>query len=89
MNYSVCVRVRVQNLQIDYDRQTEQLDKEREKAEAAEKQIAELTKRLSGAVTQVVQQTHTQTPAAHTHTTANKLTHPLPTLPSPTHTHTH
>lgn len=40
------------NLQIDYDRQTEQLDKEREKTEAAEKQVAELTKRLSGAVTQ-------------------------------------
>uniref|UniRef100_A0A3Q2P7T0 GRIP and coiled-coil domain containing 2 n=1 Tax=Fundulus heteroclitus TaxID=8078 RepID=A0A3Q2P7T0_FUNHE len=40
------------NLQIDYDRQTEQLDKEREKVEAAERQIAELTKRLSSAVTQ-------------------------------------
>uniref|UniRef100_A0A3Q4MAL5 GRIP and coiled-coil domain containing 2 n=1 Tax=Neolamprologus brichardi TaxID=32507 RepID=A0A3Q4MAL5_NEOBR len=35
------------NLQIDYDKQTEQLDKEREKVEAAERQIAELTKRLS------------------------------------------
>uniref|UniRef100_A0A4W6FH70 GRIP and coiled-coil domain containing 2 n=1 Tax=Lates calcarifer TaxID=8187 RepID=A0A4W6FH70_LATCA len=34
------------NLQIDYDRQTEQLDKERERVEAAERQIAELTKRL-------------------------------------------
>uniref|UniRef100_A0A4W6FH78 GRIP and coiled-coil domain containing 2 n=1 Tax=Lates calcarifer TaxID=8187 RepID=A0A4W6FH78_LATCA len=40
------------NLQIDYDRQTEQLDKERERVEAAERQIAELTKRLSSAVTQ-------------------------------------
>ncbi|XP_074550551.1 GRIP and coiled-coil domain-containing protein 2 [Halichoeres trimaculatus] len=40
------------NLQIDYDTQTEQLDKERKKAEAAERQIAELTKRLSSAVTQ-------------------------------------
>ncbi|KAM9850897.1 GRIP and coiled-coil domain-containing protein 2 [Aulostomus maculatus] len=40
------------NLQIDYDRQTEQLDKEREKVEAAERQIAEMTKRLSNAVTQ-------------------------------------
>ncbi|MED6244985.1 hypothetical protein ATANTOWER_029011, partial [Ataeniobius toweri] len=40
------------NLQIDYDRQTEQLDKEREKVETAERQIAELTKRLSSAVTQ-------------------------------------
>ncbi|XP_068428479.1 GRIP and coiled-coil domain-containing protein 2 [Clinocottus analis] len=40
------------NLQIDYDRQTEQLDKEREKVEEAERQIAELTKRLSSAVTQ-------------------------------------
>ncbi|XP_053295425.1 GRIP and coiled-coil domain-containing protein 2 isoform X1 [Pleuronectes platessa] len=40
------------NLQIDYDKQTEQLDKEREKVEAAERQIAELTKRLSSAVTQ-------------------------------------
>ncbi|XP_041662723.1 GRIP and coiled-coil domain-containing protein 2 [Cheilinus undulatus] len=40
------------NLQIDYDTQTEQLDKEREKVEAAERQIAELTKRLSSAVTQ-------------------------------------
>uniref|UniRef100_A0A3Q0QT64 GRIP and coiled-coil domain containing 2 n=1 Tax=Amphilophus citrinellus TaxID=61819 RepID=A0A3Q0QT64_AMPCI len=36
-----------ENLQIDYDKQTEQLDKEREKVEAAERQIAELTKRLS------------------------------------------
>ncbi|KAM4561449.1 GRIP and coiled-coil domain-containing protein 2 isoform 1-T1 [Fundulus diaphanus] len=43
---------RYKNLQIDYDRQTEQLDKEREKVEAAERQIAELTKRLSSAVTQ-------------------------------------
>ncbi|KAF3695006.1 GRIP and coiled-coil domain-containing protein 2 185 kDa Golgi coiled-coil protein [Channa argus] len=40
------------NLQIGYDKQTEQLDKEREKVEAAERQIAELTKRLSSAVTQ-------------------------------------
>uniref|UniRef100_A0AAV2JZ64 GRIP domain-containing protein n=1 Tax=Knipowitschia caucasica TaxID=637954 RepID=A0AAV2JZ64_KNICA len=40
------------NMQIDYDRQTEQLDKERERTEAAEKQIAELTKRLSTAVVQ-------------------------------------
>ncbi|KAM3862243.1 GRIP and coiled-coil domain-containing protein 2 [Diretmus argenteus] len=40
------------NLQIDYDRQTEQLDKEREMVEAAERQIAELTKRLSTTVTQ-------------------------------------
>ncbi|XP_052378398.1 GRIP and coiled-coil domain-containing protein 2-like isoform X2 [Oncorhynchus keta] len=31
------------NLQLDYDRQTEQLDKEREKVEGAEKQISELT----------------------------------------------
>lgn len=58
------MRVRVQNLQIDYDRQTEELDKEREKVEAAERQIAELTKRLSSAVTQVTQihtQSHTPT----------------------------
>ncbi|KAM9804923.1 GRIP and coiled-coil domain-containing protein 2 [Neosynchiropus ocellatus] len=41
------------NLQIDYDTQTEQLDKEREKVEAGEKQIADLTKRLGAAVTQV------------------------------------
>ncbi|KAM7380708.1 hypothetical protein PAMP_003985 [Pampus punctatissimus] len=41
------------NLQIEYDRQTEQLDKEREKVDAAERQIAELTKRLSSAVTQI------------------------------------
>ncbi|KAG7474879.1 GRIP and coiled-coil domain-containing protein 2 [Solea senegalensis] len=40
------------NLQIDYDRQTEQLDKEKEKVEAAERQIAELAKRLSSAVAQ-------------------------------------
>ncbi|XP_034417009.1 GRIP and coiled-coil domain-containing protein 2 [Cyclopterus lumpus] len=40
------------NLQIDYDRQTEQLDKEREKVEEAERRMAELTKRLSSAVTQ-------------------------------------
>ncbi|XP_029386161.1 GRIP and coiled-coil domain-containing protein 2 [Echeneis naucrates] len=38
------------NLQIDYDKQTEQLDKEREKVEVAERQIAELTKRLSSTV---------------------------------------
>ncbi|KAM8857664.1 GRIP and coiled-coil domain-containing protein 2 [Synchiropus picturatus] len=41
------------NLQIDYDTQTEQLDKEREKVEAGEKQIADLTKRLGSAVAQV------------------------------------
>ncbi|XP_034740496.1 GRIP and coiled-coil domain-containing protein 2 [Etheostoma cragini] len=40
------------NLQIDYDRQTEQLDKEREKVEEAERKIVDLTKRLSSAVTQ-------------------------------------
>ncbi|XP_041739294.1 GRIP and coiled-coil domain-containing protein 2 [Coregonus clupeaformis] len=40
------------NLQLDYDRQTEQLDKEREKVEGAEKQISELTKRLNTAVQQ-------------------------------------
>ncbi|XP_061697294.1 GRIP and coiled-coil domain-containing protein 2 isoform X2 [Syngnathoides biaculeatus] len=41
------------NLQIDYDKQTEQLDKEREKVEAAERQIIDLTKHLSSASTQV------------------------------------
>ncbi|KAM7407655.1 hypothetical protein PAMA_003406 [Pampus argenteus] len=41
------------NLQIEYDRQTEQLDKETEKVDAAERQIAELTKRVSSAVTQI------------------------------------
>lgn len=46
----------LQNLQLDYDRQTEQLDKEREKVEGAEKQISELTKQLNTAVQQV---THT------------------------------
>nr|XP_046219421.1 GRIP and coiled-coil domain-containing protein 2-like [Oncorhynchus gorbuscha] len=40
------------NLQLDYDRQTEQLDKERETVEEAEKQISELTKRLNNAVQQ-------------------------------------
>ncbi|XP_071002644.1 GRIP and coiled-coil domain-containing protein 2-like isoform X1 [Oncorhynchus clarkii lewisi] len=40
------------NLQLDYDRQTEQLDKERETVEGAEKQISELTKRLNNAVQQ-------------------------------------
>ncbi|XP_029558501.1 GRIP and coiled-coil domain-containing protein 2-like [Salmo trutta] len=40
------------NLQLDYDRQTEQLDKEREKVEGAEKQISELTKQLNTAVQQ-------------------------------------
>ncbi|KAF7670357.1 hypothetical protein LDENG_00252290 [Lucifuga dentata] len=40
------------NLQIDYDRHTERLDQEREMVETAERQIAELTKRLSTAVTQ-------------------------------------
>lgn len=54
----------VQNLQIDYDRQTEQLDKEREKVESAERQIAELTKRLSSAVTQVPE---IRAPLAHHH----------------------
>ena len=46
----VCV---CQNLQMDYDRQSEQLEKEKERGEAAEKQIAELTKRLAAAITQV------------------------------------
>ncbi|XP_049584026.1 GRIP and coiled-coil domain-containing protein 2 [Syngnathus scovelli] len=41
------------NLQIDYDKQTEQLDKEREKVQAAERQIAELGKHLNSTVTQV------------------------------------
>uniref|UniRef100_A0A3Q3WF18 GRIP domain-containing protein n=1 Tax=Mola mola TaxID=94237 RepID=A0A3Q3WF18_MOLML len=41
-----------ENLQIDYDRQTEQLDKEREKVEAAERQIAELTKGLMFVISQ-------------------------------------
>ena len=50
MNVCVCV---CQNLQMDYDRQSEQLEKEKERGEAAEKQIAELTKRLAAAVTQV------------------------------------
>ncbi|XP_061923449.1 GRIP and coiled-coil domain-containing protein 2 [Entelurus aequoreus] len=40
------------NLQIDYDKQSEQLDTEREKAEAAERQIADLSKHLNSAVTQ-------------------------------------
>ncbi|KAM6970505.1 uncharacterized protein gcc2 [Aplochiton taeniatus] len=40
------------NLQLDYDRRVEHLDKEREKVEGAEKQIMELTKRLIAAVTQ-------------------------------------
>ncbi|KAL0963550.1 hypothetical protein UPYG_G00307830 [Umbra pygmaea] len=40
------------NLQLDYDKQTEQLDREKEKAEDAEKQISVLTKRLSAAVQQ-------------------------------------
>lgn len=40
------------NLQIDYDRLAEQLDKERETVEAGERQIAELTKRLSALVSQ-------------------------------------
>ncbi|XP_062313037.1 GRIP and coiled-coil domain-containing protein 2 isoform X1 [Osmerus eperlanus] len=40
------------NLQMDYDRQSEQLEKEKERGEAAEKQIAEQTKRLAAAVTQ-------------------------------------
>ncbi|KAM4608298.1 GRIP and coiled-coil domain-containing protein 2 [Polymixia lowei] len=40
------------NLQIDYDSLTERLDKEGEKVEVAERQIAELTKRLNAAGTQ-------------------------------------
>ncbi|XP_036396039.1 GRIP and coiled-coil domain-containing protein 2 isoform X1 [Megalops cyprinoides] len=40
------------NLLADYDRQTEQLDKERERAEGAERQIGDLTKRLQAAVLQ-------------------------------------
>lgn len=73
----------VQNLQIDYDRQTEQLDKERDRAEAAEKQMAELTKQLSGAVTQVAPQTHTQTLAAPMRLQPNAFH-----LTLPQHTHT-
>nr|XP_057938476.1 GRIP and coiled-coil domain-containing protein 2 isoform X2 [Doryrhamphus excisus] len=41
------------NLQIDYDKQTEQLDKAREKAEAAEKQASDLSKHLNSTLTQV------------------------------------
>ncbi|CAL8266783.1 unnamed protein product [Lota lota] len=40
------------NLQMDYDRLTEQLEKEREKVEGAERRIAELTKQLDAAVSQ-------------------------------------
>ncbi|XP_030199161.1 GRIP and coiled-coil domain-containing protein 2 [Gadus morhua] len=40
------------NVQIDHDRLTEQLDKEREKAEGAERRMAELTKQLDAAVSQ-------------------------------------
>ncbi|XP_056145242.1 GRIP and coiled-coil domain-containing protein 2 [Lampris incognitus] len=40
------------NLQIDYDRQTEQLDKQREIVEVAERQITELTKQFSAVITQ-------------------------------------
>ncbi|KAJ3592431.1 hypothetical protein NHX12_007558 [Muraenolepis orangiensis] len=40
------------NLQMDYDRLTEQLDMERDKVEGAEKRISELTKRLDAAVSQ-------------------------------------
>ncbi|XP_077473413.1 GRIP and coiled-coil domain-containing protein 2 [Stigmatopora argus] len=41
------------NLQIDYDKQTEQLDQQKEKVAAAERQIADLNKHLSNAVSQV------------------------------------
>ncbi|XP_054642655.1 GRIP and coiled-coil domain-containing protein 2 [Dunckerocampus dactyliophorus] len=41
------------NLQIDYDKQTEQLDKAREKAEVAERQVSDLTKHLNSSLTQV------------------------------------
>uniref|UniRef100_A0A3Q3EAA0 GRIP and coiled-coil domain containing 2 n=1 Tax=Hippocampus comes TaxID=109280 RepID=A0A3Q3EAA0_HIPCM len=41
------------NLQIDYDKQTAQLDKEKENVQAAERQIADLTKHLTSAVRQV------------------------------------
>ncbi|CAL8321057.1 unnamed protein product [Merluccius merluccius] len=40
------------NLQMDYDRLTEQLDTEREKVEGAERRMAELTKQLDAAVSQ-------------------------------------
>ncbi|KAL7881171.1 hypothetical protein AOLI_G00080190 [Acnodon oligacanthus] len=40
------------NLMIDYDKQTELLDKEKEKVDAAEKLSADLTKRLQAAVEQ-------------------------------------
>ena len=43
-----------QNLMIDYDKQTELLDKEKEKVDAAEKLSADLTKRLQAAVEQVI-----------------------------------
>ena len=38
---------------MDYDGQTELLDKEREKLEGAERQIGDLTKRLQTAIQQV------------------------------------
>ncbi|XP_077584358.1 GRIP and coiled-coil domain-containing protein 2 isoform X2 [Stigmatopora nigra] len=41
------------NLQIDYDKQTEQLDQQKEKLGAAERQIADQNKHLSSAVSQV------------------------------------
>ncbi|KAJ8350736.1 hypothetical protein SKAU_G00258660 [Synaphobranchus kaupii] len=40
------------NILTEYDRQTEQLDKERERAEGGERQIADLTNRLQAAVQQ-------------------------------------
>ncbi|XP_037395453.1 GRIP and coiled-coil domain-containing protein 2 isoform X2 [Pygocentrus nattereri] len=44
------------NLMIDYDKQTELLDREKEKVDAAEKLSADLTRRLQAAVEQDVQQ---------------------------------
>lgn len=43
----------LQNLMIDYDKQTELLDQEKDKLEASEKLVGDLTKRLHVAVEQV------------------------------------
>lgn len=43
----------LQNLMMDYDKQTELLDKERDKFEGAERQITDLTKHLQTTIQQV------------------------------------
>ena len=68
-------------MQIDHDRLTEQLDKEREKAEGAERRMAELTKQLDAAVSQVG-------PCLHRSLAGTQVSIPLRDIESCPHHHT-